>query len=112
MVLIQKYEQAFVGRDSGNSGRRDFARNVEIFSGCNCIPTKESLLILLALPTLAQTIHKNTLIHMYSTCICHIVDWYTFLASNMTPEFFPPLPPFPPKSSRVRTFTSIQSQWT
>ena len=73
MVLIQKYEQAFVGRDSGNSRQRDFARNVEIFS--DCIPTKESLLILLVLPTLAQTIHKNTLIHMYSTCICHIVDF-------------------------------------
>jgi hypothetical protein len=43
---------------TSNSKRRALARNVQfllIFSG-SCIPTNESLIILLALPTLAQTV--------------------------------------------------------
>ena len=52
------------GPSCSNSRQRAFARNVEIpfiyFSG-NCIHTKESLFILLALPTLVQTVQDHNI---------------------------------------------------
>jgi hypothetical protein len=62
MQLREKYKENFdvssEAASSSNSRRRAFARNVEIlliFSG-SCIPTNESLFILLTLPTLTQTV--------------------------------------------------------